>query len=176
MSSNLVISHLFEGAKDFLPLFVDERIIGIDFDTKYILFKIEFTTESKLQYSVIIDCISQHFTIDRFLRSIVNTGMEPMKTDIEKQQEAGYWMGKDNHPLQAQALFKKLSQVSSRIDVQVQKNASRADLLRGQEVSRQSQGRSESPTSVGQQTPNSGRASRANPVVQQWSEHQSLRM
>ena len=163
MSSNLVLSHLFEGAEDFLPLSVDEKIIGIDFDTKYILFKIEFTTESKLQYSVVIDCLSQHFTIDRFLKSIENTGMEPMKTDIEKQQEAGYWMAKDNHPLQAQALFKKLTQLLSRIDVQVQKNASRADLLRGQEVSRQSQGRSESPTSVGQQTPNSGRASRAKP-------------
>ena len=90
MSSNLVISHLFEGAEDFLPLSVDERIIGIGIDTKYILFKIEFTTESKLQYSVVIDCLSQHFTIDRFLKSIENTGMEPMKTDIEKQHEAGY--------------------------------------------------------------------------------------
>ena len=33
MSSNLVLSHLFEGAEDFLLLSVDEKIIGIDFDT-----------------------------------------------------------------------------------------------------------------------------------------------
>ena len=131
MSSNLVISYLFEGAEDFLPLSVDEKIIAVDFDGKFIMFKIEFTTESKLQYSVVIDCISQHFTIDRFLRNIVNTGMELMTKDIERQQEAGQWMTKDNHPLQAKALYKNLRKLLSMIEVQVEKNASQADLLRG---------------------------------------------
>ena len=56
---------------------------------------------------------------------------------------------------------RNLTKLLSMIEVHVKKNASRADLLRGQEVSRQSQGRSESPTSVGQQTANSGRVSRA---------------
>ena len=132
MSSNLVILHLFEGAEDFLSLSVDQKIIVVDFDGKFIMFKIEFTTESKLQYSVVIDCISQHFTIDGFLRSIVNTEMEPMTKDIGRQQEAGQWMTKDNHPLQAKALYKNLTKLLSMIEVQVEKNASRADLLRGQ--------------------------------------------
>ena len=135
MSLNLVISHLFEGAVDFLLLSVDERIIAVNFDGNFILFNIEFTTESKLQYNVVIDCISQHFTIDRFLRSIVNTEMEPMMKNIERQQESGQWMAKDNHPLQAKALYKNLTKLLSVIEVQVEKNASRTDLLRGQEVS-----------------------------------------
>ena len=72
-------------------------------------------------------------------------------------------MAKDNRPLQAKALYKNLMKLLSMIEMQVEKNASRADLLRGQEVSRQSQGRSKSPTSMEQQTPNSDIASRAKP-------------
>ena len=94
------------------------------------MLKIEFTSNSKLQYTVILDCTSQHFTIEQFLTSIGNTEFDSMK-EIKRQQDLLQWTSKDRLPLEAKTLALKLLGLIHSIEMQVLKNTTQADLMRG---------------------------------------------
>ena len=84
LSCNLVITHRFVGSDDYMPITPEEKIIEVDYDDKFVVIKIESTTESKFEYTILMDCTSQHFSIVPFLNNIMNTMFESMKVEIEK--------------------------------------------------------------------------------------------
>lgn len=84
-SYSLVVAHRSEGSKEYLPITLEEKIVGVDHEGKFVVIQIQSTTESKFEYTILLDCTSQHFSIVPFLINIHNTLFESMKKDIEKQ-------------------------------------------------------------------------------------------
>jgi hypothetical protein len=84
LSSILVVTHRFVGSDEYMPITPEEKIIEVDHKDKYMVIKIESTTESKFKYTVVMDCTSQHFSIVPFLNSIEKTMFESMKDEIKK--------------------------------------------------------------------------------------------
>lgn len=164
-SSHLVIAHRWTGSHLYSPLTPEERIVDVDHHEKYLVVKIESTTENKFKYRVLIDCTSHAFSIEPFVNSIVNTLFESMKQETEKQWDEKYWTTKDGLPLRAKALATKLRNLMHVIDMKVVQNSNLSLRMRGTEVSRETESRSMSPGSIGRRTPSVGRASRAKPRV-----------
>ena len=124
-SSSLVVTHRFEGSEEYLPITPEEKIVGVDHEGKYVAIRIQSTLESRFKYTVLMDCTSQHFSIVPFLISIHNTLFEPMKKDIEKQQDLMQWTTKDGLPLRAKVLSARLQNLLHAIELQAVKNATR---------------------------------------------------
>ena len=67
-----------------MPITSDEKIVGVDHEGKYVVLRIQSTTEFGFKYIVLMDYTNQPFSIVPFLESIQDSLFELMAKDIEK--------------------------------------------------------------------------------------------